>query len=121
MPYEVYRVLHLFSAFLLFTSLGGLAVRGMIGDAAGPTARKLGAITHGVAMFLVLLGGFGMLARLGMTSGLPGWIHAKLTIWVLLAAAVMIPKRFPHLSRPLFLIAPVLGGLAAWIAQNKPF
>jgi uncharacterized membrane protein len=119
--YDVYRTLHLFAVLLLFTSLGGMFVRGMVGEQAGETARKLGAISHGVAMFLVLLGGFGMLARLGLTNGLPGWIHAKLTIWVLLGAAVMIPRRFPQLSRPMFLLAPVLGAVAAWIAYNKPF
>lgn len=120
--YEAYKVLHLLAVMLLFLSFGGLALH----VAAGGTResnpnRKLVAALHGTAAFLVLLGGFGLLARLGiMGGGFPGWVWIKLAIWLVLAFAVVLPYRRPALARPLFLLYPVLGGLAAWAAIYKP-
>jgi hypothetical protein len=70
-----------------------------------------------------LLGGFGMLARLGIMHGLnfPGWLWVKLVIWGMLGAAVIIPRRRPTLSRALLFALPILGGLAAYMAIYKPF
>ncbi|HUF34611.1 MAG TPA: hypothetical protein VMN37_01615 [Gemmatimonadales bacterium] len=120
--YEAYKVLHLLSIMLLFLSFGGLALY----VAAGGTResnpnRKLVAALHGTAAFLVLLGGFGLLARLGvMGGGFPLWVWIKLAIWLVLSFAVVLPYRRPALARPLFLLYPVLGGLAAWAATYKP-
>ena len=70
----------------------------------------------------MLLGGFGMLARLGIVQGtFPAWLWVKLVIWGMLAAALVIPRRRPTLARPLLLSLPVLGGLAAYMAIYKPF
>jgi hypothetical protein len=72
-------------------------------------------------VFLVLLGGFGMLARLGIThSGFPGWIWVKLAVWAVVAAALFLPRRNPALAKPLLFALPVLGGLAAYMAIYKP-
>lgn len=123
-PYAVYRIVHFFGIFLLFVSLGGLAFFAANGGTRETNAsRKLVAALHGVAAFLVLLGGFGLLARLGVMhgEGFPGWVWAKLGIWALLGAAIMIPYRTPALARPLWMSLPVLGGMAAYLAIYKPF
>ena len=120
--YEAYKVLHLVAVLLLFLCFGGLAlyVAGGGTRAANPN-RALIAALHGTAAFLVLLGGFGLLARLGVIQGgFPLWVWLKLTIWLVLAFAVLLPYRRPALARPLFLLYPVLGGLAAWAAIYKP-
>lgn len=120
--YEAYKVLHLLSVMLLFLCFGGLAlyVAGGGSRAANPN-RKLIAALHGTATFLVLLGGFGLLARLGVIQGgFPLWVWIKLAVWLLLALAVVLPYRRPELARPLFLLYPVLGGVAAWAAVYKP-
>ena len=121
-PYEMYKVLHLLSVMLLFLCFGGLAIYVAAGGtrAANPN-RTLVAALHGTAAFLVLLGGFGLLARLGLVQGrFPLWVWIKLGVWVVLGVAVLLPYRRPALARPLFLLYPVLGGLAAWAAVYKP-
>lgn len=121
-PYEMYKVLHLLSVMLLFLCFGGLAIYVAGGGtrAANPN-RKLIAALHGTAAFLVLLGGFGLLARLGaMQGGFPLWVWIKLGVWLALGFAVLLPYRRPALARPLFLLYPVLGGVAAWAAVFKP-
>jgi hypothetical protein len=124
-PYQVYKVVHIIGIILIMSALGGAAVRAMIigGAADVPSIRRLLAILHGLGAFLILLGGFGMLARLGIMHGasFPGWLWVKLAVWVVLAAALIIPRRNPTLARPLLLALPVLGGLAAFMAIYKPF
>jgi NADH:ubiquinone oxidoreductase subunit H len=45
-----------------------------------------------VATFIILLGGFGALARLGVMHGnLPGWVLVKIACWAVLAVLVAIP------------------------------
>lgn len=121
-PYEAYKLAHYFGIFMLMIALGALSLHAINGgDKASNTARKLVAISHGVALFLVLLGGFGMLARLGLTSGLPVWVWIKLGIWLLLGALLVIPYRVPKLARPLWFFLPLLGIAAAAVAIYKPF
>jgi uncharacterized membrane protein SirB2 len=124
-PLELYKVIHIVGIILLMSALGGAAVRAMIGGAAEATpTRRLLAILHGVGAFLVLLGGFGMLARLGIMAAegrFPAWLWVKLVIWGMLAVALVVPRRRPALARPLLLSLPVLGGLAAYMAIYKPF
>jgi hypothetical protein len=120
--YNIYKVLHLAAIMLLFVSFGGLAmyVSGGGTRAANPN-RALIAALHGTAAFLVLLGGFGLLARLGVVRGVfPLWVWIKLTVWVVLSLAVMLPYRRPQLARPLFFLYPILGAIAAWAAIYKP-
>lgn len=122
-PYQAYKIVHLVGVMLTFAVLGGL----MLTVANGATkqnskVRKLIGMTHGIALFVVLLGGFGLLARLGIThGGFPGWVWGKLTIWVLLGIMLAVPYRKPELARPLFFLMPVLGAIAAWLAIYKPF
>jgi hypothetical protein len=121
-PYEAYKVLHLLSVMLLFLCLGGLAIYVAGGGtrAANPNRRLLAAL-HGSATFLVLLGGFGLLARLGLAhGGFPLWVWIKLAVWLILGLAILLPYRRPDLGRPLFLLCPILGLVAAWAAVYKP-
>jgi hypothetical protein len=121
--YSVYRVVHLLGIFLLLVILGGLSYGATRADAGGAVSRRTGMILHGLALFIVLLGGFGLLARLGIVHGMnwPGWVWAKVFIWALLGAAVVVPRRKPEWAGALLLLLPVLGGVAAWLAIFKPF
>lgn len=123
LSYELYRFVHLLSIAFVVTALGGAAVISLSGgNIKEHPARKLIAITHGVGMFGVLLGGFGMLARLGLASaGLPGWIHAKLGLWLLVGALLAVVMRVPGAGKVLWFLVPVLIALTGWIAAAKPF
>jgi hypothetical protein len=118
MSYEFYRVLHVVGIILLFSSLGALAA---IGGRTDDGLRRFAAIAHGIAVAVILVAGFGLLARLQMFGGFPPWIWIKLGIWLSLAMAVLPLRRKPELAPWLFGALPVLGAIAAWLAVYKPF
>ncbi len=142
-PYATYKVIHYLGIFVLLTALAARLGRSALSrsdeDRSGgpaatqdtvqgrpmpdPWARRLGVI-HGLALFLVLLGGFGMLARLDVTHRLgllPGWVWAKLGIWTLLGATVLVASRSAAWSTRVLLAVPALAVLAGFIALTKPF
>jgi hypothetical protein len=119
LTYDTYKLIHLFGLFTLFLALGGLFVHAAAGGEKRHSARGLVMAAHGLGAFLVVLGGFGMLARLE-GSGIPAWVHPKLVIWVLLAGAVALPHRYPAVARPMLVLLPILGGVAAWIGIFHP-
>ena len=120
--YQIYKLVHYFGIFLVTMSLAGLAFAAAQLKSIGEHPwRKMAVISHGVGLFLVLLGGFGMLARLGMTGGLPGWIFAKLGLWALLGGALVIAKRKPAFARPLWIGTIGVALAAAYLGLYKPF
>jgi uncharacterized membrane protein len=127
--YQFYKVAHIVGLILVMSALGATALHAINGGTRQTNrARGLVAGLHGVGVLVILVAGFGMLARLGVMRGtqpgagaLSGWVVAKIVIWVLVAAALMIPYRRPALARPLYLLLPVLGGAAAYLAIYKPF
>ena len=122
MPYPIYKLIHFLGIFVLLTTLAVPAVHLLRGGTrADLPRRRLLAITHGVASFLILLGGFGMLARLGVVQGgLPGWILVKLAIWVALSAAFALTLRTATSARIVLVSAPLLALAAAAVALYKP-
>ena len=120
--FETYKLLHILGVLILFAGLGGLTltvVNGATKQTSG--ARKTIAMAHGIGSFVILLGGFGALARLGMHGGLPGWILVKLAIWLVLSGLVMVPYRKPELARTIFWLLPVFAAVAIAMALWKPF
>ena len=130
MPYELYRMIHLASILVLFGGLVGLA--GLYGLAERRNAesqsdsewyarlrKKLLAI-HGAAAFFVLLGGFGMLARLGLTDGFPAWVILKLVVWTLVSALLpVLMKRIKTKQVSWLLLSWGLFTLAIYSANIK--
>jgi hypothetical protein len=120
--YQFYKILHLVGIMLLFLSLGGfsgLAAAG--GHAPRGGLRRLSMIGHGLALLFLLVAGFGLLARLGLVSGMPAWAWLKLGIWVVLGGAVVTLRRFPGAAAWQWLVIIVLGGCAAALAIYKPW
>jgi hypothetical protein len=120
--YAIYRLLHLGGMFAMFMALGGIALHVVNGGTKqSNTGRRLIAALHGTALFIILLGGFGMLARLKIVQGgLPPWIYAKLAIWAVMAAMGTLMYRQPVLARWMLVALPLLGMLASWVAVTKP-
>lgn len=123
MPYAVYKLIHFLGIFTLFGALVAAAMHVLRGGTRADDRYRLRLlVAHGVAAFLIVLGGFGMLARLGVLHGaLPGWAVAKLVIWVVAAAAVALPYRGRGAARVVLVALPVLLLAAAATALYKPF
>lgn len=119
-----YEILHIVGIALMFVAIGGVSIHAANGGTkSGSATRKMVGIGHGIGALLILVGGFGMLARMGMPQGgaFPTWLWVKIAIWVLLSAIVMLPYRKVELARPFFLLLPLLAGVAVYMAIYKPF
>lgn len=123
MSIEMYKVIHILGALFLIFSLGGATMLS-INRAGGAKSKgsRISAITHGVALLLILVAGFGLLAKLGYAK--PGswglWIWAKLIIWLVLGAMMTLTKRIPSMARALWIVIPILAAIAAYMAIFKP-
>lgn len=112
--YPFYLWLHLAGIGLILLSIGALA--GGRGE-----GRRMPAIAHGIGLLVVLVSGFGLLAHAGLFWPLPGWVLAKLVVWLALGAVLVLLKRRPDLATPLWWATWVAFLLAAWLGIARPF
>lgn len=119
--YSVYKLVHILGILFLFLAFGGIALHAINGGTKEGAPRKLIAMTHGIGLFLILLGGFGMLARLGIIWPWPGWVMAKFGFWLLFGGLLTVFYKKPAAAKSLWFLLPILGVLAATIAVYKPF
>jgi hypothetical protein len=118
MSYEFYKVIHLLGLALVVLSLGGIAMYVMNGGSKSSNSFKKGVmVTHGVGLLLLLIAGFGMLARLGIHS-FPLWVTGKLIIWLLLGAGAALAYR-RKFAKVLWFLVPLLVVVAAALAIFK--
>lgn len=83
------------------------------------TRSKMWTILTGIATFFILVGGMGLMARLG--SGFQPWIIAKLVIWFVVSGmGHMVAKRFAKQGRLAYVIIMLLAITAATFAIYKP-
>ena len=108
MPYTVYKLIHLVGLALFCYALGGFGR-----DPERGTSKGLSA-AHGGGLFLVLLGGFGMLAKLKLSATTP-WVIYKIGVWLALGASIVIFKRKPALATPARLTLALLMFGAAYL------
>lgn len=125
-PRDLYEIIHVIGIALVMAAFGGIAVHAAEGGTRrGPRARRALLGAYGGGLFLILLGGFGMLARLGLARGgigeFPGWLWAKLAVWAVLGAIMVMPYRKPESLMPVLVAMPLLAGLATYFALYKPF
>lgn len=122
MKYLIYKIVHIVGIAFALGGLGTLAAFVLMGGKKGsPGPRKAALIAHGLGMFLLLLGGFGMLATLGMHSPWPKWVLIKFGAWTALALLVFFAKSKPLAKPTVLFLGPALVGVAAWAALFKPF
>ena len=120
--YSVYKVVHLVGVMMVFLALGAVVMHVINGGTKAHSFKRSLAITHGVGLLLSLVGGFGLLARLGIVQGgLPGWVIAKLVIWTLFGAVLGLIYKLKSAAKPIWILTLVLGATAAYLAGSKPF
>lgn len=121
---NLYEILHIVGIAMMFMIIGGVAVHAANGGAKKTSTTRIAVGTiHGIGSLLILIGGFGMLARIGFSHGknFPGWLWVKIIIWFILSAVTLMPYRKPILARPYLVLLPLLAGVAAYMALYKPF
>ena len=113
-----YKILHILGFTMAFVALGGLALQALMGEETKPKGRKMAAILHGLGLVILLVSGFGLLARLGIHS-FPLWVWIKLGIWLLVGAMIALVRRMPQFATLYWFGLPILGAIAAYVALYK--
>lgn len=109
--YEVYKILHVFSIIIFFSTAGAQLM--------GKSEGKLPKILGGIASFLILLGGMGLLARIGVShkEGWPAWAIGKAVIWLVLVVMVpVVAKRFSAQAKAAWWACLALAFTATYLA-----
>ena len=110
-----YHYLHLIGVILLFTSVGGmLAVAGGV-----TSAKKIVGILHGVGLLVLLIAGFGWLAKSGNVY--PKYVWVKVGIWLVLGILPLIVRKRVVQPAVGVSLGIVLGAVAAYLGYFKPF
>lgn len=110
---ETYKVAHLLGLLLLSLGLGALL--------SGPkdAKPKIGMAMHGIGLLLLLVAGFGALAKLNIEIT-ASWVLCKLLIWCVFGAMPFFMNKpfFPRLLAWVLVVA--LAGSAAYLGVIKP-
>jgi len=100
--FEIYKLLHLTGIVILFLAFGYaflMLKQGLDYKVYGKTFAKM----HGISLFIILLGGFGALARLGISWPWPMWVWVKFFVWAVFGGLLVLVKR-SKIKHPVFLI-----------------
>jgi hypothetical protein len=98
MSYETYKFIHIVGLIL---TLSALTILCLVNFESSQISKKTTSILHGLGLVLLLVAGFGMLAKLGI-HGLPIWVLIKTLIWIWLGLCTVIIKRVPKYRVPIF-------------------
>jgi hypothetical protein len=120
MSYEFYKILHLLGLFLLTSGLMGVFFTVWAGAPLQGKVKSASFALHGLGLVFSLVSGFGLLARLGLVSGLPTWVYYKLGLWAFFALAISVLKRKGHMGMPLYILLLLGYFCAAYIGVMKP-
>ncbi len=122
MSYELYKVLHLVGIVLLFSGLVSVLTIKLSGAALEGKQKKFAFMTHGIGLLLILISGFGLMARLGLVQEFPKWIFIKLSIWLFMGLVLaLIKRKAQDHAFKLYTILLSVFMVAAYVAITKPF
>jgi len=108
---NIYQVLHIVGIAMLFMGYGALLARSMAAPG-NVSVRKLGSITSGIGLVLILVAGFGLISKLGYSFTAP-WLIVKMLIWLLLGGLIVLINRKPQLAVLLWWLLIALGAVAS--------
>lgn len=119
MSYEFYKILHTVGVFMVVMALSGMILGAWISGGKSFAPRKFLAATHGIGLLLTLVAGFGLLARLGLVTGIPSWALLKLGIWLVLGVFTLLVYRIPRLGAVWWVLVLIAASSAAVLARLK--
>lgn len=120
MSYTAYKLIHIIGILFLFTAAGGVALYAANGGTKGNNVGRVWvSAIHGLTLVLILVSGFGLVARLG--TGFQAWVWAKVALWFVIGGIALMPLRKQSLGLPFLVGLPLLGAVAAFLALFKPF
>ena len=111
MPVYFYQILHVTGIIMLFMGYGALLARSLAASDS-VAVRKLGSITSGIGLLLILVAGFGMISKLGHSFTAP-WLLVKILVWLALGGVIVLINRKPALAKTLWWSILALGIIAA--------
>jgi hypothetical protein len=121
MSITVYKLIHLIGVAMILVALGGLSLHAISGGEKAHEWRRPAMMTHGFGLLVSLVGGFGMLARLGIHWPWPGWVLFKFIAWLAFGGITMLLYRKQGLNRLVWWGSLALFTAVAYVALNKPF
>ncbi|MBC7713523.1 MAG: SirB2 family protein [Rhizobacter sp.] len=106
--YETYKILHIFMIMMTLSATGAVIAEGRW------MPRTSFKAVIGILSFLILVGGMGLLARLGFKhgEGFPTWVYIKIVMWIILNVSLVILFRSQQKNTKI---------LFAWIAFASVF
>ena len=120
MSYEFYKLLHLTGIVLLFSGLISMLTLKIAGVPLEGRNKKFSFMAHGLGLLLIIISGFGLLARLGLIQEIPRWVYIKLLIWLYFGGIVALIKR-KATGWNFYVILICVFMLAAYVGITKPF
>ncbi len=109
MDLPVYNNIH-------FVGVGFLAV-GFLALLSASSAKK-GMMLHGIGLLILLVSGFGQLAKLNMSAHMPTWVIVKIVLWLVLGALPVLAKRHVLPRGVVVGLAFVLMAFAAYLGLS---
>lgn len=116
---QFYKLLHFIGLFSVFASLGAGLLQAMNTGQKEHASKKWLAIWHGVGLLVVLVAGFGLLAK--GKFGFQPWVIGKIVIWLALGGVTALISRKPGMAKIIWIGIIALGGLAAYLGGYKPY
>src|SRR5260370_27388655 len=105
MDSTTYRIIHVIGVAAVALGLGGLM--------GGGNNRRTFAIWQGIGLLVILVSGFGLLAKGKL--GFPHFAMVKLILWVLIGMLPMVFRRLNLSASMAVVISLALIGAAAWL------
>ncbi|MDO9180916.1 MAG: hypothetical protein Q7U04_00845, partial [Bacteriovorax sp.] len=116
--YETYKSLHIFFILCFFSSMGFVSYSSQL------LQKKLGKWMVGLASFLIMVAGMGLIARLGFKhdQAFPLWIKLKIGNWIAINVlfVCLFKLKTIELKAIITSIILILAWIGIWLAINKP-
>jgi uncharacterized membrane protein SirB2 len=116
--YYSYKFLHICAVVLVLLSIGASLFQTKNKEW---REKRLMSILNGVGLVIMLVAGFGLLARLAVSWPWQGWIFVKLIAWIGLGSTHFLSTRFPDCGKGFWWLSALLAIVATSMAIYKPF